>query len=299
MSLPIKLENSGATAHVCLGRGGLIRELSLIDQSSHGESKLKKLKQILWMPPDFKETGSGWPGGGCPVLFPFAGRVWNQEKIEGKWNYEEVEYPMPIHGFAYSRPMQIINQSTNKLHIGLESDPVSRSLYPFDFSLELTYRLERNALEVGFSIFNGEKKSDLPVALGFHPYFKIGSQEGAKVELGAKTRYRVHTNGDVSRPEHFEDEVYSCLNDKIQNAIFADFDRAASLDFGDGTVLKIEQSSEFPFRTVWSPPNSEFYCLEPWMALPNAPNLVDQKVGAQLLEPGKTMEGSIRFELLS
>jgi galactose mutarotase-like enzyme len=68
---PLLLKTKASRATVLPQRGGLVSSLYL---GSAG-------RDLLWLPQNFDETASSWPGGGLPLLFPFAGRVWHQGEL--------------------------------------------------------------------------------------------------------------------------------------------------------------------------------------------------------------------------
>ncbi len=74
-----------------------------------------------------------------PVLFPFVGSLNN-----GSYRYEGKEYSMSQHGFARDMEFALLRQTEDTLVFILKSTDETREKYPFDFELELGYRLEEN-----------------------------------------------------------------------------------------------------------------------------------------------------------
>ena len=75
-----------------------------------------------------------------------------------------------MHGFAYQLPWQVIERATDRLTLRLASNSQTRTSYPFEFELSLTYRLSKRGLQVEMQVHNTGDKS-MPYHAGFHPYF--------------------------------------------------------------------------------------------------------------------------------
>ncbi len=53
----------------------------------------------------------------------------------------------------------------------LESTPLTKFLYPFDFTLLVNYNLEGNKAAISLTVIN-EGDTNMPFSFGYHPYFK-------------------------------------------------------------------------------------------------------------------------------
>ena len=67
----------------------------------------------------------------------------------------------------------------------LESTPLTKFLYPFDFTVLMNYNLEGNTAAINMTVIN-EGDTNMPFSFGFHPYFK-GFQAG---ECGLRYQVR-------------------------------------------------------------------------------------------------------------
>lgn len=115
-------------------------------------------------------------GGQGDVLIPFPGRVagggYRWDGIDHQLPITDKDGPNAIHGFV--RKMD--------WNIGLQTDAaVSFTLrftgaqgYPFPLDIRIDYRLDATGLTVDSAITNSGRH-DAPVAMGFHPYFTVGS----------------------------------------------------------------------------------------------------------------------------
>ena len=78
-----------------------------------------------------------------PILFPIVCSV-NDEtyRVDGK------EYHLPRHGFARDSEFKLIAQSPRKVTFVLESSEATKKVYPYDFTLSVSYVLDANKISV-------------------------------------------------------------------------------------------------------------------------------------------------------
>ena len=290
----------GASARLLPGRGGLLANLRLVGHD--GEAV-----ELLWLPGDFSADGSGWPGGGAPICFPFAGRVFHEGRA---LHYEmggELRH-MPLHGFAYGRPWRTVAVSSERAELLLAASPQTEQLYPFDFELRATYVLARSSLSIHLQATHLGPRSTaprMPVAFGLHPYFRAplgrdSSLADCRLVTSAGAKLRVTPVGGAGKSAPFPetpDERLGRLTDPLfANLILGEqVEAAASLvDGRAGHTVRVAFSSQFRYLVLWSQMGAGFHCLEPWMGLPDAVHNGD---GVVWLAPGQTIEASVTLTL--
>ena len=125
----------------------------------------------------------------APVLFPFVGKV-----NGGHYTYEGKQYPMGQHGFARDREFACVETGEAHVTHRLKSDEESKKVYPFDFVLEVTHRIEGNRVTVEWKVENpGDKR--LYFSIGGHPGFCVTKQEGCTLIFdGQESLERVSIN---------------------------------------------------------------------------------------------------------
>jgi aldose 1-epimerase len=115
-------------------------------------------------------------GGQGDVLIPFPGRVAN-----GSYLWDGVRYQLPItdkdgpnaiHGFVRTVPWAVSRRSRDAVTFVL--DFAGAEGYPFPLRIAVTYALSMSGLTVTCRITNTGNRA-APVAMGFHPYFTVGS----------------------------------------------------------------------------------------------------------------------------
>ena len=100
-----------------------------------------------------------------PVLFPIVGSLNN-----GSYRYDGIEYPMSQHGFARDMEFALRQQTADELKFVLRADDGTKAKYPFDFELELGYRLDENNLIVSWKVTNHDSR-EMYFSIGGHPAF--------------------------------------------------------------------------------------------------------------------------------
>jgi aldose 1-epimerase len=117
-------------------------------------------------------------GGQGDVLIPFPGRV-----AGGRYRWDGLEYQLPltdkdgpnaIHGFVRKVDWAVESRSLASAAFTLRF-PGAHG-YPFPLTLRIEYSLDANGLQVDTAITNDGSQT-APVAMGFHPYFTVGSAQ--------------------------------------------------------------------------------------------------------------------------
>lgn len=248
---------------------GIIR----IEAARHGaelQSIIKNGKEYLW------QGDARFWARRSPVLFPIVGKVWNDTlRVNGK------PYSMGQHGFARDMDFAVVAADDSSLVYRLESSAESREKFPFDFALEISYRLEGASVVVGWKVCNtGER--ELPFQIGAHPAFYLpdfdaDSDLRAFVRLmpTASPRYvALGEKGCVAPGEH----TLSVGQDGLMAIRRSTFDGDAFI-FQDSQLQRVELltrsgkpyiSVDFstPLVALWAPtaskPDCPFICIEPW-----------------------------------
>jgi len=233
--------------------------------------------------------------GGNPVLFPFAGRTYDRGEI-GFWrDAAGVRRPMPMHGFARQSDFTLTSVDSRGFTAQLVPGEEARAAYPFDYDFAVTYRFEPLGLACEFKLEN-RGPQPLPWSAGHHFYFTLPWSEGSKrsdylIRIPAAKHWRREEDKEVAGPALRKQEnlanpdLIDIAHGELSasNVVFGEKGRP-----GDVTVrLGVEKvpPPEAVFVTWTADENSPFYCVEPWMGLPNSP---ESKVGLHWVAPGTT-----------
>jgi aldose 1-epimerase len=115
-------------------------------------------------------------GGQGDVLIPFPGRV-----AGGRYRWDGLDYQLPItdkdgpnaiHGFVRKVDWEV--ESRSQCASAFTYRFAGAEGYSFSLTMRIEYTLDANGLRVDTAISN-TGSHDAPVAMGFHPYFTVGS----------------------------------------------------------------------------------------------------------------------------
>ena len=211
-----------------------------------------------------------------PLLFPIVGNCRNNKTIiEGK------SYCIEKHGFCRDVDFQVTRQSDTAVTFEIHDTEETKAVYPYSFSLSLTYVMENGMLSMEYRVANTDDRT-IYYCIGAHPGFNCPMEEGASFN-----DYELVFE---------EDETVSSMVYDLENLQFDPSHRIPRLDhsrrlpltremFKDDAVYFDDLKSRkvsiihkdsshgievgFPgFDTVafWTPYPAEapFLCVEPW-----------------------------------
>ena len=238
--------------------------------------------------------------GGNPVLFPFIARSFHDKRI-GFWKSSDgTVRPAPMHGFARDSAFSIVTGDDSSVEMRLEANDTTRAVYPFDFRLEVTLRLGVDSLEVIYRVANTGQEA-LPWSAGHHFYFGIPASERADWELELPCRH--WASQDFSTGE-IQLRDPSTARDALSNQdwidrlhVQPDLGRIRLAHAATGRTISFQdtspQSGSWHCATTWTEKSdSDFFCVEPWSALPNA---AANGFGLQTTPPGESLEISCQI----
>ncbi len=201
-----------------------------------------------------------------------------------------------LRGFAFDAPTFDAEGGSITYHVA--ADAVPPDAYPLRVALDLTYRLDGDALRVGFEFHNEEPATEAHVSFGLHPGFAVTSVLDADVIFppGTYVRYRA--------PDNFLDGHEERIPYGGGPMPFAKDDLPGSFLLGlEGVpdprfTLRDERAGRevicdytgCPYLTIWSD-LGPFICIEPCWGLPDSKpqRPFEEKVGIQRIAPGDTL----------
>jgi galactose mutarotase-like enzyme len=135
--------------------------------------------------------------------------------------------------------------------------------FPWQFTAQMQLHLQGRKLQIVTTIRNDDS-TDLPFALGFHPYFAVADKSKVKVPTTATRCF----NNVSKRHEAFNGFDFAQAELDVH---LLDHNGPGVLDRGDARI-EIRASDEFGTWVVWSLADKPYVCLEPWTAPGNALN---------------------------
>ena len=224
-----------------------------------------------------------WPKH-APVLFPFVGRLPNQEyQFKGK-----TYGPMPIHGFVPTSRFILESHEGSACTMLLVVTPDIRSLYPFDFEFRVRYELEGSTLKIRYLVTN-KGESAMFYGMGSHPGFNVPMKDVVRRTFTDDC----HDSG-VDIPFPLDGKRLHLRHDLF------DKDAICLGNTGNTVTIKTDKDSrsvtvcypDTPWCAIWHKVKMEvpFLCIEPWFSLPGHPGMndIEKRDDFFRLESGKS-----------
>ena len=235
--------------------------------------------------------------GGNPILFPFNARSYDRGDIHFWRDAAGVRRPMPMHGLARQGGFRLTRLDAGGFSALFLPGEEARACYPFDYEFTVTYRFEPFGLVCELSLKNLGREP-LPWRAGHHFFFTVPWSEGAArsdylIRLPAAQRVRQDfTTGQLlPGPALQTDE--NLANPALVDTIHTHL-RSNTVAFGEkgrpgDVVIRVGQAKVPPpdatIVTWTGSDDAPYYCVEPWMGPPNAP---EHKFGLHWVKPGET-----------
>lgn len=236
-----------------------------------------------------------WPRH-APVLFPIVGRLKNNQYQSG-----ENEFTLSQHGFARDVEFEMIEQSENAISFELTASEESLKIFPFHFSLIITYQIKKNRIKTVYKVFNPDSK-DLYFSIGAHPGFKTNILPGENMsDYSIKIEGKQMLTAEILKDGLLTGETREIhLNEGILKLDSHTFDNDA-LVFKNSQIEKITLFSSksgnriemnckgWPYFGIWSKKDCDkFICLEPWCGITDSINStgnLNEKEGILIVNP--------------
>ncbi len=232
--------------------------------------------------------------GGNPVLFPFLARHFVDGKIELWRDGNGTVRPMPQHGFVRDAKFTVIDdKSDNTLRMRITDSEETRICYPFAFQFDVVVSLlPASRLEIRFETTN-TGSHPLPYYAGHHFYFAMPHEERSDwtLHLPCASWGRQTPDGSIIHEKARTDLLQlddPTVIDRFQIQPLTSKATLLNTRTRQELVFELEHPGSVPWYavTTWTQtPESDFYCIEPWLGLPNA---IHHGEGLRHLAPGQT-----------
>ena len=223
--------------------------------------------------------------GQAPIMFPICGRLY-----EGKYTYLGKEYTMPNHGIARSSEFALKSAAQDEITLSLVANEETKKCYPFNFTLNVTFKLVKSSLEITYNVINNDT-CELIFGVGGHPAFNVpinnqGSFDDYYVEFDnscsalrvdfSPTCFctkddKIYTQGGTKRIDlsHnlFDDDAIFLYN--VDKAITLKSDK-----YKGSIKLKYDRMK---YVGLWHMPKTDapYICIEPWSSIPANDGVID------------------------
>lgn len=236
--------------------------------------------------------------GGNPVLFPFNGRTYDRGDIHFWRGPDGQRRPMPMHGIARQGDFRVTRLDEGGFSALFVPGAEAREAYPFDYEFVVSYRFEKNGFYVEFELTNNGQ-APIPWSAGHHFYFTIPwTSEFARkdyyVEIPAARSLRRNETGQLVAGPAFQPREpldNPALPDTIFTGLrghqFQVVERPTGVRLRFRTGFANTSAQDAAVVTWTMDDRAPYYCIEPWMGPPNAP---ETKLGLHQVGPGQTQK---------
>lgn len=245
---------------------------------------------------------------GTPILFPTPNRTKHNRFV-----FEDQVYSAHMHGVVKKQPFSIesihvTNDSAELVgSIHLHPDHTMYEIFPFKCYLKVSIRVSQNEITYSYRVENRDKKN-MPYGFALHPFF-YRDHENYFLQVHAASMMErmpdflptgellpvAGTTMDLNIPKELS---------KIDfDDVFTDFNRTPQVFLSsDSFLMHIEMSDVFSHTVVYTPMNSDFFCVEPQTCSTDAINLYNagkkESSGLKVLRPNEWESGSVKFRIM-
>ena len=202
------------------------------------------------------------------------------------------------HSFLRTKQWRLVSSGADdegSLTYRITPKDFSATEYPLKVSLDLTYRIMENGVQVVFLFKNEEPELVAHVGFGLHPGFAATTFESFRFEMPAGL-YRRHFSPDNYLSGETEDTMFyggdmPFLREKLRGSYILELRDVPERTFrfvdspsGQSVTLDLRN---VPYLTLWSD-GGPFFCAEPCWGLTDhhEQRAFEDKEGIQQIQPG-------------
>ncbi len=249
-------------------------------------------------------------GAQAPILFPIVGKPKNSEyKIDGK------TYSMKNHGFAKSCNFKVINKISDSITLRLQESEETLAIYPFKFTLDVSFELKGDSVCQKFKITNNDQKP-MPFALGSHPGFIVPREEGENFEdYVIKFDHLENCDSCILEADLTEEpsrripvlentDTFRLNREIFKNGVLIlEKLKSRGLEFYStisGKGIRMDFDS-FDNLGLWSWGEKDYLCIEPWSSpgtYCHVSGELSLRKGMKTLNPNESAEYSYKITII-
>jgi galactose mutarotase-like enzyme len=184
---------------------------------------------------------------------------------------------LPIHGLVAAcrgwRAESRDHGECARLEASLDFAALERRapLFPFPHVLRMTAELRGSVLRITTTLTaTGERR--VPVAFGFHPYFRLPGVERSQWRVGLPVRRRAVLD-ERSLPTGRTEECHipdGPLGERTYDDLFPELEPDPVFTLaGGGRMIEVAFEAGYPVGVVYAPDDDEVICFEPMTAQTN------------------------------
>jgi aldose 1-epimerase len=200
------------------------------------------------------------------------------------------DYPHSLHGSAWQQPWRVIGSDERSAELMLTQR--SDAHWPYTFDVVQRFELTEDTLSVRLHFTNIDARTQ-PVGLGWHPYFPKRARSRLHAEVSGRWESDAATHLPTRRvaQQGIDGEVRHMNFDHC----FDGWRGAARLR---DEALSVSVTSSLPYLVVYTPPDSDYFCVEPVSHVSNAIHMADPAAhGLVAVGAAETLEASLKIEV--
>lgn len=224
---------------------------------------------------------------GIPFLHPWANRL---DGFAYEANGHDVvldrnsplllldDHGLPIHGVLTASRRWIVQ------HVSADSDratlvssldfdrPELLDAFPFPHRVELAVEVSGGAVQVRTTL-TATGSEPVPVAFGFHPYFRLPGLPRARWKVVFPVHERLPLSPLMVPTGATEpaSPLTGAVDERTWDDEFDGIDPGACFQLsGGGRSIEMHYTEGYPVAQIFAPPGAEYLCIEPMTAVANA-----------------------------
>jgi aldose 1-epimerase len=212
-------------------------------------------------------------------LFPWANRI-----RDGKYEFQGKHYELPInesslnnaiHGFVAFDKFEVSGEEINETSASLTLKHTYEGAekgYPFPFELEIKHTLSSDeGLLMTYTIKN-TGKTDMPMVLGWHPYFKINDEKADEWQISIPTKHKYLSDEQmIPKAQEAIDlkELTDIKSSQLDNVFQVESSTRSTTQLYSPTmnisinVWQDAHKDQFLYTIVYIPPARDRIAIEP------------------------------------
>lgn len=238
------------------------------------------------------ELATAWPSG-CYPLVPYSNRIgyarfrWKGHDFTTRPNFGES--PHSIHGVGWMRPWERVSSSA--VEVVLRYRHAADADWPFAFEASQYFTLTPQSLHVEMVVTNLAEVAQ-PVGLGWHPYFPKRARSRLHIELAERW------DGDATGLP-----VRKVAQPGIDAGVaHLAFDNCFDGWHGAARIrderFSLQLSSSLDRLVVYTPPEKDYFCVEPVSHVSNAIHMADPLAhGLRSVAPGESTSAWMQLDV--
>jgi aldose 1-epimerase len=199
------------------------------------------------------------------------------------------ESPHSLHGVGWQRPWRIVSSSALELVLELRHE--GDADWPFAFTARQYLALDAASFSARLQVAN-DAELEQPVGLGWHPYFVRRARSRMHVEVSHRWDCDATLLPTRKVAQHGIDSDLSHLA----------FDHCFEGWRGPARIrderFSLQLASSLTRLVVYTPPEREYFCIEPVSQVSNAIHMADPAAhGVVALAPGEAIDAWLKLDV--